>query len=215
LFLPSLSHGNEQNVRGVASIVDGDTLDIGEERVRLEGIDTPEPAQKCLRGDGTSWPCGAAATKRLRQLVGSVPVECKGSERDERNRLIATCFVAGRDLNSQLVREGLAWAFVKYSDTYVREEREARSERRGVFEADNTPPWKFREDRWNSATGSAEVDAARECPIKGNVNGGGECIYHMPWQRDYAKVKINTAKGERWFCNDAEAERAGCRPAKQ
>lgn len=39
-------------------------------------------------------------------------------------------------------------------------------------------------------------------------------IYHMPWSPWYAKVKVEPAKGEAWFCSEADASKAGFRPAK-
>ncbi len=45
-----------------------------------------------------------------------------------------------------MVRDGMAWAFVRYSSDYAALEREARAARRGVFAAENTPPWEFRAD---------------------------------------------------------------------
>jgi len=36
----------------------------------------------------------------------------------------------------------------------------------------------------------------------------------MPWQNTYEKTSINEAKGERWFCDEGEAERAGWRRAR-
>ena len=50
--------------------------------------------------------------------------------------------------------------------------------------------------------------------IKGNISGNGR-IYHMPGQYDYARTRINTGKGERWFCSEAEARAAGWRAAKR
>jgi hypothetical protein len=51
-----------------------------------------------------------------------------------------------------------------------------------------------------------------DCPIKGNINRDGERIYHTPWgSHSYDRTKINTAKGERWFCDEAEAAAAGWR----
>ena len=54
------------------------------------------------------------------------------------------------------------------------------------------------------------------CPIKGNMNAKGECIYHEPDDRDYCRVVMQNcdehgrcAKGKRWFCSAAEAEAAG------
>jgi len=53
------------------------------------------------------------------------------------------------------------------------------------------------------------------CNIKGNINRKGERIYHMPGGRSYAKTVIDTTRGERWFCSEAEAKAAAWRPAKQ
>ena len=53
------------------------------------------------------------------------------------------------------------------------------------------------------------------CQIKGNINSKGEHIYHVPGGKWYDKTEINTSKGERWFCTEAEASAAGWRPAKQ
>jgi hypothetical protein len=54
-----------------------------------------------------------------------------------------------------------------------------------------------------------------ECTIKGNMSRKGECIYHVPGGRYYSTVKMDLAKGKRWFCTEAEAEAAGCRRSKQ
>jgi hypothetical protein len=117
------------------------------------------------------------------------------------------------ELNASLVRQGLAWAFAKYSNTYVADEAETKPARRGVFAAQNEPPWDFRAHRWERAINSADA-AQRRCPIKGNVSRSGERIYHMPWQSSYEKTAVNEAKGERWFCDEGEAERAGWRRAR-
>jgi hypothetical protein len=52
------------------------------------------------------------------------------------------------------------------------------------------------------------------CVIKGNISSIGERIYHVPGQRYYDKTIINWNKGERWFCSEQEAVRAGWRKAK-
>lgn len=58
------------------------------------------------------------------------------------------------------------------------------------------------------------LQAARDCRIKGNVSiATGERIYHVPGQADYDRTKISPAYGERWFCSEAEARRAGWRRA--
>jgi endonuclease YncB( thermonuclease family) len=198
-------------ISGAAHVIDGDTIEIGATKVRLFGIDAPESAQTCRAVVEKAYPCGEAATARVRQMTEGRPITCKGDEHDRYGRLLGVCSVGGVEINRTLVREGLAWAFVKYSRTYVPEEQEARRAKRGVFATENTPPWDFRAGRW----GEAEKHAlTREgCAIKGNVNRKGEHIYHMPWQRDYAKVNMDKGLGERWFCDEGEAEKAGWRRA--
>lgn len=197
-------------VTGRARVSDGDTIQIAGTKVRLHGIDAPEAAQTCKGAKGRNYPCGQVATRRLRDLTANRAVTCRGDERDQYGRLLGTCAVAGRVINGVLVREGLAWAFVRYTDVYLTQEREARAARRGVFTVYNVPPWEFRAGHRSEPV---KREALKGCSIKGNVSRDGERIYHLPWQRDYARVGISTGAGERWFCNEAEARRAGWRKA--
>jgi endonuclease YncB( thermonuclease family) len=198
----------EDSLSGRAIVIDGDTLAIGPEHVRLEGIDAPEAGQTCGREGGGAWACGEAATKSLAKLVDGRRVDCESRGRDKYGRMLGTCFVAGRDINAEMVRSGAAWAFVKYSRTYVETEAEARLSRLGIWQGEAEPAWTYRERRWQSA----ETSAPNGCAIKGNVTGHGH-IYHMPWSPWYGKVRVDAAKGERWFCTEAEAREAGWRPA--
>lgn len=198
----------DASLSGIARVIDGDTLEIAGRRVRLEGIDAPETGQMCARSGGSgSWRCGEAAAERLASLVFRHSVSCENRGYDKYRRVLGICFVGHTDINAQLVREGLAWAFVKYSATYVSEEAKARALRVGIWQAETAPAWEYREQRW----ASAEQAAPEGCAIKGNITGKGR-IYHMPWGPWYGKVKIEEAKGERWFCSEAEAAEAGWRP---
>ncbi len=59
---------------------------------------------------------------------------------------------------------------------------------------------------------SSLITGVSSCDIKGNVSyNGGEKIYHMPGQRDYASTIILISRGERWFCSEDEARGAGWR----
>jgi endonuclease YncB( thermonuclease family) len=209
-------HALEANavITGRAEVIDGDTLDIGTTRIRLFGIDAPESAQRCRTARGGQWDCGRAARRALESLAAGQTVTCRGKGLDEFGRLLAVCSTPRAELNATLVRQGLAWAFVRYSDTYVAVEQEARGAKRGVFVAETEPPWEFRAHRWEGATRTAEADRQRRCPIKGNISRSGERIYHLPWQNTYGRVAINENAGERWFCDEGEAERAGWRRAR-
>ena len=112
---------------GIAAVTDGDTITIGPMPVRLHGIDAPEAGQTCATPGGGSWPCGEKATAKLAKLAHAKLVRCLGRERDSYDRLVAVCAVDGQELNAAMIRDGLAWAFVRYSDDYVTLESEARA----------------------------------------------------------------------------------------
>ena len=63
------------------------------------------------------------------------------------------------------------------------------------------------------AAESGLVDAVThgDCRIKGNISWSGERIYHLPGGEFYNVTRINAARGERWFCTEAEARAAGWR----
>jgi endonuclease YncB( thermonuclease family) len=201
----SAGHGE---LTGLARVIDGDTIEIDGRHVRLEGIDAPEAAQTCGRRLFGTWRCGTAATDALVKLTAKRRVSCESRGTDKYDRMLGICFVDDRDINAEMVREGFAWAFVKYSQSYVRQEAEARVARVGIWQGESEPAWVYREKRW----AGAEQAAPKGCAIKGNVTAHGH-IYHMPWSPWYGKVKIDEAKGARWFCTEAEAIAAGWRPA--
>lgn len=183
------------------AIVDGDTFDLHGVRIRLNGIDAPEFGQHC-----GSWDCGADALDALEHLILSGPVICENLGDDGYGRVIARCAVEGKDIGAAMVSSGLAYAFVKYSEDYVAVEAAARQSGIGLWQDDFQRPWDFRAEKW----ASAEQEAPDGCPIKGNISDNGQ-IYHAPWSPWYKKTRINEAKGERWFCSEAEAVAAGWR----
>ena len=187
-----------------ARVIDGDTLEVDGTIYRLNGIDAPEHGQRC--GD---WACGQDATNALAELVEGRDVDCTPITTDGYGRVIATCFVEGRDVGADMIDKGLAWAFLKYSDAYAAEELVSKDKAAGVFSEAYQTPWDYREERWKRAA-AKEQDAPEGCPIKGNISGNGR-IYHAPWSPWYTRTRINPAKGERWFCSEAEAVAAGWR----
>ncbi len=193
-------------LQGRATVVDGDTLRVAGQSVRIHGIDTPEHDQTCLTAERVAFACGDVATRALARLIGATPVVCEGHERDTYQRLVAKCYVDGRDLGAVLVAGGYATAYQKYSKDYLTYERQARAAGVGFWSGTMQNPATFR-DR--------DVDpAAGDCRLKGNISDAGR-IVHSPGDHSYAKTRINTARGERWFCSLAEAQAAGWRPARR
>ena len=213
---------------GPAVILDGDTIRIGQTRIRFLGIDAPETDQSCLDQAGKHWLCGIAARDAVSRFIAARPVRCEGSSLDVYGRVLATCWVATENINRWLVHEGLALAYVKYSREFVEEEKAARDARRGMWAGAFIAPWDWRTrtpvsillGRPPPGASPQALFSPQEsppdpaCPIKGNVNRNGERIFHIPGQRDYARVTMkSTAK--RWFCSEDEALAAGWRKAKR
>lgn len=187
-------------------VIDGDTLSVGNVTYRLHGIDAPEVGQKCATRTGKTWQCGRAALQRLEELVAGKRVRCEGIERDGYGRTIAVCRADGVDLNAALIKEGLAWAFRKYSTDYAAEEERAQAGALGIWQTETDPAWVYREKKWTAGASTAPDG----CPIKGNISRSGR-IYHAPWSPWYSRTKISPEKGERWFCSEDEAVAAGWR----
>lgn len=195
------------NLTGEARVVDGDTIDLNGVRIRLEGIDAPESAQLCSRRWLGQWHCGAAATAAMIEMTRGKSVSCTPQGLDKYGRTLATCYVDDRDINAEMVKRGFAWAFVRYSSRYVKEEAEARALKVGIWQGPATPAWYWRQQQWNAA----EPAAPQGCAIKGNAGRNG-LVYHMPWSPWYGKVRMD-GDGKRWFCSEGEAIAAGYRSA--
>lgn len=114
---------------GLARVVDGDSLVIGAERIRMKGIDAPEKQQKCEK-NGAQWACGRASTTALKRKIGGRAVTCDGGEYDRHQRLLAFCSAGGVELNRWMVAQG--WA-VSFGGQFKTEERRAKSEKIGIW----------------------------------------------------------------------------------
>ncbi|HXV23260.1 MAG TPA: thermonuclease family protein [Alphaproteobacteria bacterium] len=128
---------------GVASVIDGDTLDIHGRRIRLHGIDAPESKQLCTL-NGAKYRCGQMAALALSDFVGRGTVSCAQRDTDRYGRAVATCSVAGQDIGAWLVSHGHALAYRKYSRAYVQAEESAAAARVGIWAGEFEEPWEWR-----------------------------------------------------------------------
>jgi endonuclease YncB( thermonuclease family) len=129
---------------GQARVIDGDTMIVAGERVRLHGLDAPELGQTfwCR---GQQLDCGAMALAALEALIAGVELRCEAVERDRHGRLVAKCFSPnGIDVGRRLVSAGWALAYRRYSLDYVDAEIAARKARRGMWRGQFVKPWVWR-----------------------------------------------------------------------
>jgi endonuclease YncB( thermonuclease family) len=141
------------DVIGEAQVIDGDTLQVAGERVRLHGIDAPERKQGCSLS-GVGYACGQAATRSLTGATAGKVITCKGEKRDRYGRLVAVCFAGEDDLNAKMVRDGWALAYRRYGKDYVPQETQARAAGSGMWQGQFVEPWEWRkqerEVRWEA-----------------------------------------------------------------
>jgi hypothetical protein len=101
---------------------------------------------------------GIEASRKMRELVKGHDVTCENRGHDRYGRMIGLCRVDGIDIQAAMVRAGLAWAFVRYSSDYVREEAQAKADRLGVFAHGCQPAWEWRaQRRWHCAPSASET----------------------------------------------------------
>jgi endonuclease YncB( thermonuclease family) len=199
-------------ITGSAAVVDGDTLDINDYRIRLYGIDAPESAQTCRDSGGRDYRCGLSATRALSDRIAGQVVSCQARDVDRYGRVVAVCRVAGEEVNRWLTSEGWAVAYRRYSRDYVGAEEAARAGQRGLWAGTFTAPEEWRHGVRTVAADSRKPDA---CVIKGNISKSGERIYHVPGGYYYDATRIDPSRGERMFCTEAEARAAGWRRSKR
>ena len=144
----ALLAGEAQAAENVV-VVDGDSLEMRDVRIRLEGIDSPEYYQDCRRENLKLYACGLDAKAYLQSLVDRGRVTCVEKDVDRYKRRLCTCYVTNKigervNINEEMVRAG--WAVVyknKYSD-YSAAEAEAKREKRGIWQGKFMKPQLYR-----------------------------------------------------------------------
>ena len=164
LFAAFDAHGAD--IAGQANLIDGDTIEIKGQRIRLHGIDAPESAQHCLRSS-QNWPCGRKAAFALADYIANRAVRCVRRDIDRYGRVVGLCFAAGENLNAWMVRNGWALAYRRYSQDYVDEESAAEQAGAGIWIGSFVPPWDWRRGvrlgrRARTGSNSASRPGARE-----------------------------------------------------
>jgi len=142
----------------VVSVTDGDTIKVlhngKEEKIRLYGIDTPEKKQDF----------GQKAQDLTSSLVAGRNVEVQQKDVDRYGRIVGLVTVDGQSLNALIIQNGYAWVYNQFCQEsfcseWSRLETKAREQQKGMWiEANNIPPWEWRQQGGKKAEESNPQD---------------------------------------------------------
>ena len=125
------------------TVIDGDTIRLGDVKIRFSGIDAPEINQTCVASEG-KVACGKISKDILIAKVTNNKISCSDEGKDVYGRILGECFVNGESLSSYLVREGVAFAYRKYSNKYIKDEEYAKFNNLGMWSMEFEYPWDYR-----------------------------------------------------------------------
>ncbi|RTM07526.1 MAG: thermonuclease family protein [Hyphomicrobiales bacterium] len=161
----SLNEINLQNVAvagpepiiGVASVIDGDTIEVHGQRIRFNGIDAPESRQYCDDAEGFEYPCGRRSAKALDSfLAASRPVQCTFVTWDRYHRLVGDCRRSdGASAAAWMVEQGQALDWPRYSHgAYAQQQAKAEAAKIGLWVGKFDAPWDWRASHADGAAPS-------------------------------------------------------------
>ena len=139
----NINNLNAKTIIGKSRIIDGDTIYINTNKIRLHGIDAPERKQKCTYEEN-EWDCGKQSVIELKKLIKDQAIRCITTDIDIYNRYVANCFINEVNINQLMVRLGWALAYRYYSLDYIQEEKYARKNKLGIWKGEFEEPYLFR-----------------------------------------------------------------------
>ena len=139
---------------GIPRVIDGDSLEINGNKIRLFGIDAPEKKQICKKpyliisflNFQRDYRCGLMATNQLKKFNNNRTIKCISKNKDRYNRYLSTCYLKKIDINSWLVKNGYAVVYKRYSKKYILEERHAKKNKLGVWQGTFQNPEEWRKN---------------------------------------------------------------------
>jgi len=136
-------------VKGDAKVIDGRTVEINGQQVRMANIDAPDLDQVCFtKKKYFKFRCGVVAVEKLAKLIAHNRLSCEGTTTTDKGLLLATCWVGEPpqriDINEQAVLNGWAVYDPAQSNKYKRVQGAARTLRQGLWRAKFVMPWEWR-----------------------------------------------------------------------
>lgn len=199
----------------VVKVIDGDTIDVDIDgkisRIRMIGVNTPEVVDprkpvECF---------GREASNKAKELLSGQEVRLKNDnpqdDKDKYDRLLRYVWLKnGLFYNLEIIKQGFAYEYtydIPYE--YQREFKDAQE----YAQENKLGLWADGACGLENITSTATASSGA-CLIKGNISSSGDKIYHLPGCDYYKNTVIEESKGEKWFCSEDEAIKAGWRKAK-
>ncbi|MER9474851.1 thermonuclease family protein [Mesorhizobium sp. M0520] len=189
-------------IAGVASVIDGDTIEIHGQRIRFTGIDAPESRQYCDDAKGFEYPCGRRSAEALDSfLSASKPVQCTFVSWDSYGRFVGDCRRAdGGGVASWMVEHGQALDWPRYSrGAYAEQQAKAQAAKTGLWAGTFQAPWDWRANHADYAqpaiskplgiVGSGQVAQGYSCQPRRTCSQISSCdeaqwyLSNCPWGR--------------------------------
>jgi micrococcal nuclease len=208
LYLVSAAYcaGDRSRFSGVVvGISDGDTITVltnekQQIRVRLDGIDCPELHQAY----------GTKAKQYTSVLVYNKAVTILTHGKDRYGRTIGTVLFSNGNLNEELVKTGLAWAYAHYSTQFLPLEKSARAKKIGLWgDAHPTPPWDFRQQRSKKLVSSLDNPSYER-----NQTGSASTVFITPNGSKYHRSECKSLHSQGQPISKTEAAKRGLLPCK-
>ncbi|MEI9402083.1 excalibur calcium-binding domain-containing protein [Mesorhizobium argentiipisi] len=154
LKLSNLLEPKPEAITGVASVIDGDTIEIHGQRIRFNGIDAPESRQYCDDAKGFEYPCGRRSAEALDTFLAvSGPVQCTFIDWDRYHRFVGDCRRAdGASIAAWMVEHGQALDWRRYSHgAYATQQATAEAAKVGIWVGKFQAPWEWRAEHAGAA----------------------------------------------------------------
>ena len=125
-------------------IIDGDSLEIGNKRIRLQGIDAPEYTQYCFDAKKEKYSCGIKSKEFLANMVAGHKLHCKKQAIDRYSREISVCYADDMNVNKAMVEAGWAIAYRTSDQDLLTAQQAAKRQQSGIYQGKFIAPELYR-----------------------------------------------------------------------
>lgn len=115
-------------------VLDGDSIVLNGEEIRLIGIDAPEWKQICYLSDEAEYECGEESKFALIEIIKNRQVTCNKVKKDIYKRSLSECFADDLNINLEMLRLGWAVSYYTEDALYIKAEQEAKDEGKGLWQ---------------------------------------------------------------------------------